>query len=265
MNKPLIAVDLDGTLLDASGRYSEATRDYLRRLSSAGFEIVLASGRPYRSIEPIYRDLNLRSPIICYNGALVFHPFDRSFGRINKTFPKESIISIYEKTKGYVDAFMAESPSRIYVNRRDERLGLYFPFEGMDVIEGDYGDILKEDVYTCLFSCPIDHHDLLESVCNQHQGIRWRSWTNSIYSELFIPGANKGSALSFVMDQLGAKKEDVYAFGDASNDIDMLRQAGHPFAMKGCRVPDLMKDFTTTKNSVDEDGVMVELQRLFRL
>ena len=263
MTKKLIAIDLDGTLLDVKGRYSPATGAYLRRLSNEGHEIVLASGRPFRSMKKIYDDLQLHSPVICYNGALVFHPADASFIPLKRSFNASTIRDLVHKTKAIVSSYMAESFDNIYINVEDDRLDRYFPYADMKIIRGDLEQTLKEDVYTCLFNCPIEKMGELRAACEPIPGIGWRSWSNNTHSELFIPGSDKGAALRYVMEALGIVKEDAYAFGDAENDISMLDASGHPFAMKENKVPSLLSRFPHTKNSVDEDGVMVALMEEF--
>lgn len=265
MIKGLIAVDLDGTLLDKNGRYSPLTRDVFRLLSSRGYAIVLASGRPYRSMENIYHDLGLNAPVICYNGALLFHPLDPSFTPKKAWFEAGDIISLYQQTKGYVGTYMAESFRRIYINKADAYLDRYFPYAGMEIVEGPFEQTLSEPVYTCLFSCPEGLHETLRLAVMEHPRLSWRSWSDSLYSELFTPGVDKGSALRELAEYYGVGKEDVYAFGDASNDLEMLLSSGHPFVMKGSRLAKITPDLPETKNPVEEDGVAETLVRLFRL
>ncbi|MBQ7244190.1 MAG: HAD family phosphatase [Bacilli bacterium] len=264
MIKGIIALDLDGTLLDAEGKYSLSTRDYLRKKVEEGFTIVLATGRPPRSLLPIYEDIRCNGPVIAYNGTLVYNPKDPCFPRIDRTFSKSAILRIYEKTKTYVDSYMFESADTIYSSPHDPWLGKYFPFEGMKLVEGDIASILKEDVYTALFHCIEPYNAALKTACEEEDGIAWRSWSNCDYSELFIPGMDKGHALSYIIQKLGVPKEDVYAFGDAENDISMLLESGHPYAMEENKVPHLMTMFEKTQGSAKEDGVLRTLQSIFK-
>ena len=260
--KGIIAIDLDGTLLDANGHYSDATRDYLRSLSAQGYLIVLATGRPYRAVKPFYEDLQLDSPVICYNGGLVFHPKDRSYNPMAATFSASDIRQIYEATHDFVDHYMAESAKKIYLDKRDERLDRYFPYAGMELIEGPLSD-LDEDVFTCLFQCKEEDMDRLMFIIEDiNPTIGWQSWTNGGYSELYDIHADKGIGLYDIQLAYGVKREDIYAFGDAGNDLSLLLQAGHPFAMKGRRNPQTLSIFPETENPVDEDGVIKTLQKV---
>ena len=265
MIKGLIVTDLDGTLLDAKGRYSPQTRDYFRSLSSDGYLVVLASGRPYRAIEKLYEDLGCNGPVIAYNGGLVFHPTDPSFPRFEKRFDKSHILAIRKKALPYCDVFMAETEARLYVEGDGQGLFPYFPDKGIELVEGNLDSILNEDPFTCLFHETDKAEGSLKRVCLDHPDVIYRSWSNSNYSELAIPGIHKGSALAYIMNVYGIDKEGVIAFGDASNDEEMLEEAGHPYAMANARASWLKERFPVTKNTVDEDGVVEELKRILKL
>ena len=72
MEKYLIALDMDGTLLNKSHVISKTTSDYFKQLEKDGHIIVIASGRPVRGIMNFYKELELDTPIICYNGAYIY-------------------------------------------------------------------------------------------------------------------------------------------------------------------------------------------------
>ena len=265
MIKGLIVTDLDGTLLDAKGRYSLQTRDFLRSLSAQGYVVVLASGRPFRSMKDLYADLGCTGPVIAYNGGLVFHPGHDEFPRYEKRFRKEDVLAIHDLAKGVVDVFMAETEERLFVEGDGSGLFPYFPDKGTDLVQGNLDQTLDEDPFTCLFHETEKESGTLKTLCATHPTILYRSWSNSNFSELALPGIHKGSALAYIMETYGLAKEDVIAFGDASNDLEMLEQAGYPFAMKNARAEWLKDRFPVTKNTVDEDGVIVQLQRILRL
>ena len=259
MTKPLIVVDLDGTLLNEKGSYSTRTRDFFRKLNEEGYPLILASGRPYRAMKRIYEDLRCHAPVISYNGAYVFHPLDPSFPVFEASFDAKTINRIYDKTKGYVHSFMAESREIIFIDREDQNLARYFPYYDMDIRVGPLSSTVTEATFTCLFHCDPEDLGRLKDDCHSIAGVAWRAWHNSSYSELYIPNAHKGTALTYLLRVMGRDKKDVYAFGDSENDIPMLLEAGHPFAMANNRTPELMSSFPLTKKPVDEDGVMMTL------
>ena len=97
----LIAVDLDDTLVYEFDKYDKVSFELLKRLSKTNY-VVIATGRPYRSSKYYYDLLNLNTPIINYNGALVHHPFDKRFESSKITIDKNVVIKILEDNKDII-------------------------------------------------------------------------------------------------------------------------------------------------------------------
>ena len=126
-NKPyLIAFDMDGTLLNEKKTISLRTKNYLRKLTKQGHKIILASGRPSRSMLSYYEELGLSTPLICYNGAHVYSPHDSNFKPIEFEFPKEIIIDLMEKIKPHVFNVMCEDETNIWIDKEDPFLDKFF-------------------------------------------------------------------------------------------------------------------------------------------
>ena len=70
MNQKLIAIDLDGTTLNANSELTQETIDTLHAVQKLGHKVAIVTGRPYRSSKEIYNQLNLGGPIVNFNGAL---------------------------------------------------------------------------------------------------------------------------------------------------------------------------------------------------
>lgn len=261
MEKKLIVIDMDGTLLIDANRIGDFSVSTLRSLSKAGHYVVLASGRPYRAMKRYYDLLGLTGPIICYNGALVFNPHSSEPPMVDRKFDQAVLKDIAIKAP-YVTSFMAEDLEDVYVSRIDRYLSQFFHYEGMGVHVGPINQILNKDTYTALFRCVHKHDQELAELAREYPGIELRHWTNSLYSELAFIGTDKGSAVKRIQELTGISKENTIAFGDADNDMTMLMQAGLPFAMKGCKSTALTSAFPSTKKSNAEDGVarmLVEL------
>lgn len=78
----LIALDLDGTLLTNEKTISPTTKRVLEKAKQEGHIVMIATGRPYRSSAMYYSELDLSTPIVNFNGALVHHPFSLISARI---------------------------------------------------------------------------------------------------------------------------------------------------------------------------------------
>ena len=79
MDKHLIIIDLDGTLMLNFAEYEKDAVEYLKKLNKLGHKIIIATGRPFRSSHFVYQEIGLDTPIINYNGALVSNPNDENF------------------------------------------------------------------------------------------------------------------------------------------------------------------------------------------
>ena len=263
MGKPMIVVDMDGTLLYGGNKIGPLNKSYVRQLSQEGYLVVLASGRPWRSMKPFYEMLECNGPVICYNGALVFDPKNPKFPVISRLFPKEVLKEIAIKAKDIITSYMAESLEEIFTQRIDQYLAKYFWYDGMKIHQGDMSKIVKTDTYTALFRCAHKHDKALEEIVSAYPGIELRHWTSSFYSELCFSDVDKGSGLAHIRDFYGFKKEEIYAFGDADNDYTMLSLAGHPYVVKGCKSKILPTAFPVTKKGDAQSGVALQLLECF--
>ena len=108
MEKYLIAIDLDGTLLQDWQTVSDSTVKYLKKVKAMGHEIVLATGRPFRSAEEFYDRLELTTPLINYNGGLVTAKHDKNFQGYSLTVNYEAILDIFHNTKNSIENAFGE-------------------------------------------------------------------------------------------------------------------------------------------------------------
>ena len=74
MTKKIIAIDLDGTLLRYDSTISNYTKEVISKVQAKGHQVVISTGRPYRMALDYYLQLNLKTPIITFNGALTHMP-----------------------------------------------------------------------------------------------------------------------------------------------------------------------------------------------
>ncbi|MEI3578821.1 MAG: HAD hydrolase family protein [Acutalibacteraceae bacterium] len=78
--RKLIAIDLDGTTLQSDGRsISRYTKYIFKQVESLGHIICITTGRPFRMSLDVYRELELTSPVINFNGALISMPTDKNW------------------------------------------------------------------------------------------------------------------------------------------------------------------------------------------
>lgn len=269
MKKYLIAIDLDGTLLFDWKTISDETKTYLKYLSSLGHKIVLATGRPFRSTEMFHKELELDTPIINYNGGLVSSKKDANFKPYSLTISKDYLIDIFENNKQYIDNAFGEVGDDIYLWRDTEEIQpLLHNFNGARLFVGEFSDTLQENTNGFLVLANKGQSDYIENyIKEKYDGeVLSRNWglDYNYVIEIFTPETNKGNGLKYVAEYLGFEREQIIAFGDAHNDIELLQYAGTGVAMANAyeslkEVADVVLEYTNK-----EDGLVKYLKDFFR-
>ena len=255
---------MDGTLLNNKKKVSFLTRLYLKKLAKEGHIIILASGRPSRALWKYYHQLNLKTPMICYNGAYVFDPNDDKFPKIEFQFPREIIIETLQKIKPHIKNVMCETDTEIWVDKKDEYLESFFWYKGMNIHYGDLAETLNKNPMTCIVQTPFEYretHDI-EKALAKYPKLGARFWTGSPYFEIFYKETSKGNALKHICNYYGIPTSRLIVFGDSTNDIEMFEVAGTSVLMSNA-LHDL-KEKTTMISIKDNDhnGIYHTLKKL---
>lgn len=238
----LIAADLDGTLLDAGRAVSPETRRILDRVRALGVTVVLATGRTYEGVRGIYDHLGLDSPVITNNGGLVYDPVTDtvldghplppavlkallgwldSRGIYNQFYTRDTI---YIRRLDYITREWAEKNASLPEAQRIrmELLG-----------DGPLPAALDTEPFYKLLVMDRDPA-VIQAVRRHVDAIPELDTTVSIENGLDIlsAGISKGLGLERLAARLGIPREEIMAFGDQENDIEMLRYAGVGVAME---------------------------------
>lgn len=263
----LIALDLDGTLLNKQRKISKATLTYLKSIQSL-HTIVLATGRPYRSFIKYYQQLGLKTPMVCYNGAFVTNPTDSSFTTKAFSFPQSIVKAIYQDIGlPSIDNVMCETNKDIWLLKEESNLASFFWHDNMNIIYGPMTQTLHEDPMTMIIKVKKRSKNQDERVfkaVKKHKGLNVRFWGTSPFCEIYFGHISKGSALLEILKQYNISRDYFISFGDAENDIEMLEYATHGFVMKNA-VPSMKQygDYVTKKDH-QHDGIVDELKRYFK-
>ena len=110
----LLAIDLDGTLIKNFDEYDKVSFNYLKYLSKTN-KIVLATGRPWRSTRYYYEMLELDTPVINYNGALVQNPNDPNFKKTMITIPRNVVIDLIKDLEDVLINVFCEIEDEIFL------------------------------------------------------------------------------------------------------------------------------------------------------
>lgn len=265
-NRKLISLDLDGTLLNSSSKITKETEEYIKELINKGHKIIINSGRAVRALMKFYRQLELDTPLICYNGAKVFDPNDPNYPVDNFEFKKEDVISIREDLDGVVLSYMAETDSHIWADQHDDFLFNFYTLNNMKSTFGNIREVLHKNPISFVLKYVDTPENRAKITAKVHsfENLRVRFWDTDNYCELYYEGVSKYHALLKIADYYDIDHNNIYAFGDADNDIELLSSIKHGVAMKNASqmVKDVAEYITEYTNN--ENGVIRWMQEHFK-
>ena len=254
----LVALDVDGTIVDRDGVMPPAVAETIAAVVAADIPVVLSTGRSWHGTRDVVDLLRLPGgPVVCSNGAvIVSYPPEEIVKAI--TFdPRDVIAKVEEFAPGTLIA--VEEIGRGY------RLNDHFPggdLTGEMIIE-DVEQLSARPVTRVILRDPTrSDHDFIALA--KHLGLHgvtyfvgWSAWL-----DIAPEGVNKATALAEVATGLDISAADVLAFGDGRNDIEMLRWAGRGVAI-GDAPPEVREAADDVGPPFHEGGLVAELRRWF--
>ncbi|KAI9488021.1 HAD-like domain-containing protein [Zychaea mexicana] len=273
----LVASDLDGTLIVGSfngGNLTQRTIDVLHALEKKGIRIVFASGRPTRTMIPAVEQAGLSNlMVICCNGAQVVDSHTKTIVK-KFSIPAHHVQEIVTKVKAALgdEAFIGvecDAQFKCEQGYADKRRP--FMNHAHVIVEDPRTDFFQteedtvEKIIIVHKTWPADQLNayLLEHVFSE------KSWMDVIYPtfssmhfvEISAAGVSKATAIQYLCEKLDVAKEEVIAFGDMPNDIEMIKFAGIGVAMGNAHAKVQELADMVTVNNVD-DGVAVVLEKM---
>ncbi|MCA1031031.1 Cof-type HAD-IIB family hydrolase [Bacillus timonensis] len=267
-NQHLIALDLDGTLLKDDKTISERSLAAIRKAKAAGHVVMIATGRPYRLSSMYYKQLQLTTPIVNFNGAFVHHPLNDKWGMYHSPLELNTVKDIVEASESYqVRNILAEVLDDVYFHYHDEKLLDIFSMGTPNVQTGDLRQILKHDPTSILIHAEDEKVDTIRRhLSDVHAEVidhrRWAAPWHVI--EIVKTGMNKAVGIQKVADHYNITADRIIAFGDEDNDLEMIEYAGHGIAMGNAidQLKNIAKDITISN---EEDGVATYLEDILKL
>ncbi|WP_326770619.1 HAD-IIB family hydrolase (plasmid) [Streptomyces sp. NBC_01591] len=252
----VVVTDLDGTLLRSDGGVSPRTAGALRAAAEAGTRIVYATARPAWSARAAVAAVAVEATIISSNGAVVS---DAATGRTLRVRAMDPA-----RVRAAIAALRALGPGTVWAaDRQHDRL-LSPAWPGLLASTGTHvvhtERVPDGEPVLCLMVTggPDDPGAALRALPE----LQWTSSQPGLL-EVSDAGADKLSALDWVLAKEGLTRADVLAFGDGENDLALLKAAGYGVAMaNACRPLLDIADETTLGH--DEDGVAHCLETRFR-
>ena len=253
----LIAVDLDGTLVQNFDDYDKKSFELLKEVAKNNY-VVISTGRPFRSSQPFYELLDLKTPIANYNGAWLHNPNDENFEKSFITIKRESLLKFVNEKKHILHNLFCEIQDDIYVIRYDDEIEPYLHINGGNLHFGDLNEILPGDPNGAILfikkECEQELEDYINNNYNNEVKLRYWFTTNVIVCELYNPLTSKANALEKIAKYYNIDPKKTIAIGDGHNDIEMFEFSYIGVAMENAH-KDLLPHATIVTKSVQENGV----------
>lgn len=223
----LLAVDLDGTLLDDRRQLNPESADAIRRASKQGVVVVLASGRIFPSMRPFAKALGLTGPFVCANGGHVidpsgeelhFHSLNQEARKVIIEFALNKGLHLNAYTRDELLFLQETSWSQVYRSRVRAVIPRVAKTE----------ELLSASISKMMLVGEPSEMAALRSEIEPRLDPNFARVTESEpeYLEFLSPQAHKGSGVAAIAQMLGIRQEETAAIGDYLNDIEMLQWAG---------------------------------------
>lgn len=263
----LIAIDVDGTLVNSKKKITPAVKQALTKARKEGKRIVICTGRPLAGAQRYLDELSLNHQdnqyVVSFNGAVV----ESTAGKVlfKKGLSYDQYIDLESLARKIGLHFHAVGLHRIYTANRD--LGHYTIYNSRVVkLEVSYRtpeEMKKIPIIKCMY---VDEPKILDPKIKDPRfkqlGKRLTlSKTEPFYYEATAAGIDKGSGLKILCQKLKIKPDEVMALGDQANDIPMITYAGLGVAM-GNAVPETKKAADMVTDDCDHDGAAKAINKI---
>ncbi|MEO7588420.1 MAG: HAD family hydrolase [Arachnia sp.] len=253
----MVALDIDGTLVDGDGVMPVDVSDAVARIVAAGVPVVLATGRGWTSTDIVFHQLHLPPGwAVTANGAMVVKYPPLEVVSEERFDPADSIAKVSQA-----------APAAIIGVQEGLKWRVSQPFPDGEL----HGDVVVEPLAE-LASRPVSRivirdPNSSEAVFNRmaqslglHEVTYFIGW--SAWLDIAPKGIDKAHGLQQVVDAMGLTAADVLAIGDGNNDIEMLQWAGRGVAMGGTAA-DVQAAADHVTGRFEDGGTAEELGRWF--
>ena len=269
----LIALDIDGTLLNSRFEVSGPNRSAIAEATSRGIEVALVTGRRYDFALPVAKQIESPLTMIVNNGAMVRTSDGET--RVRHLLPKETAFRVLRVTEPWRDgtAVVFDRPKANQVmlqsiDWNDATRGGYYKRNREFLAEAHpLESCLTEDPIQVMFTGAVSPMREAELVLREVQFGQEFALAVTVYEaknfsmiDVIHPSVSKGAALAEWAGLRGVSPEEILAIGDNHNDVEMLSFAGVPVVM-GNSVHELKARGWAITRSNDEDGVAAAIEQ----
>ena len=228
----LLALDIDGTLLNDKRELTERTVGAIKRAIDSGVHVTLCTGRPIQGVKWLVERLGITVPVITYNGAEIVDPASGEILFKNQLLPSDAVkIAEYGRDRGVT--LIIWSKGELYGYPMNERVDFYKQIALTEPKEAtDIKGLAERGITKIIWFDEIDRVNQFKTELNKSD---FKSVTyvtsNPRFLEFFNSEVSKRISMEKLAEILGVSREEIVAIGDGYNDVPMLEGAGLSIAM----------------------------------
>lgn len=279
----LLALDLDGTLLNSRGEIPEKNLEAIERAESKGVLVTIATGRRFRDALPVAHQLKLNAPVICHNGALLKYADTlktvavslvkretvKEILRVGKRFGGDALLSADPIGKGVLlyDSVSDENvPLQKYIawSKRLHGAEAEESVHQVEKLEAIVDEVETVHVsFSGVCSAMAELEMILRGELNEAATVLTTVYPSLNFTliDVLPPDASKGIGVEKLAAINNLSAENVMAIGDNFNDLEMLEYAGTAVVM-GNASPELLENPNYRQTlSNDESGVAHAIEK----
>lgn len=269
MTIKLVAIDIDGTLINDQRAVTPKTVAAIKKANAAGVKIVLCTGRPMTGVEPFLEQLDLAHSdneyVVAFNGGLAQNTNGEVI--VNYTVDFDDYIDILSFATKHNVKSIIETKNYIYTTNQDispyavHESGLVFMpmrYRSLDQINTMRDQIVVGKYMMTDDKAKLDevYAALPNDLAAQFKIVR----SEDYYLEFVNKHAGKGATLAALCKRLGVQASEVMAIGNAQNDESMIEFAGTGVAM-GNSIPSTIVKADVTVADNNHDGVAEAIEK----
>lgn len=261
----MVFSDIDGTLLDSNHKITKRTKKKISSIVKEGTPFVLVSARMPIAIEPIQNELNIDSPIIAYSGGLILDS-DRNI-MSNLGIEKEQVLEV----KAFISKNFKDVCNCVYSYDNwivDDIKNPWVIQEsyitGINAIDINLETYLSKNNIVHKIMCMGEAsqiQDVYETVSSKFENLTIYK-SKDTYLEIMNKKASKSGAIEIICEKYNVDSNEVIAFGDNYNDLDMIKYVGFGVAM-GNAPQDIKKHANHVALDNDNEGLCKVLEEIY--
>ena len=263
MNYKMIAVDMDGTLLDSRKQISDETVRAVRQLAESGVLVVISTGRPVQGVEKYKKLLHLTGPVITYNGAMIV---DAGTGEtlFEQGLRPKDARKIMESGLRHDTTMCIWAGGCLYGNQINAKMNDYKKISGVEpVLIKEFDRFSDQNITKILwYDEPGNLRKWTEDFGKEEFSQVTCCISQPVFLEFFHSQVSKAAAMQKIGERYGISREEMIAVGDGPNDIEMLEYAGLGIAM-GNAAEEVKRHAGSVTASNDDEGVLQVIRKYF--